>query len=72
MKIGDLVRYIPTASARDVTFTAAKVLVGIIVDITVHTETYASAGCSKYIVFTEYGTILKVWSGNLEVINDSL
>jgi len=67
MKYGDLVR-VECKGARD---QLSLGVVGIIVDIVTHAETYTASGCKEYIVLTAHGNKYKCWEGSFEVINES-
>ena len=66
MKVGDLVQF------RKGTWVWMRESgLGLIVNIVIHTETYTSSGCKKYVVLTALGDEYRCWQGELEVINES-
>lgn len=67
MKRGDLVRRI-VSGPRD---QPRLDEVGIVVDIVIHTETYASSGCKNYVILTARGDKYRCWKGELAVIREA-
>ena len=67
MKVGDLVKRVVTGARGQRLIDE----LGVIVDVTTHTESYASSGCERYTVVTSSGDEYRCWRGNLEVINES-
>ena len=65
MKVGDLVQF------RKAPRHPRTGELGVIVNITTHTETYTSSGCKNYVVLTERGDEYSCWQGDLEVLSES-